>query len=152
MREARTASFIARRDLYAECRIRDQQLWYSTNADRNEIQGNRLFLAIWTINAFAIGAAICLVIWPSLSLNTTGIFATIAASLFAWLQVRRNQELAQSYSVAAQELGLVHSKAIHIGSEDAFAEFVADAEAAISREHILWVARRDAGIQVSRPT
>jgi hypothetical protein len=152
MREARAASFDTRRDLYAECRIRDQQLWYSANAERNEIAGNRLFLAIWTINAFAILAAICMIIWPTLILNTTGIFATVAASLFAWLQVRRHQELSQSYAVAVAELGFVHSKALHIRSEAVFAEFVADAEAAISREHILWVARRDAGIQISRPT
>lgn len=150
MREARAASFDERRDLYAECRIRDQQVWYSTNAEKNEIAGNRLFVAIWTINAFAIAAAISMILWPAFTINLTGFFATVAASIFAWLQVRRHQELAQSYAVAVAELGLVHAKAIHINSEDAFAEFVADAEAAISREHILWVARRDAGIQVGR--
>lgn len=71
------------------------------------------------------------------------VLATGASAVLAWLQIRRHQELAQSYAVASHELALAESRARHVRSEEELARFVGDAEAAISREHTLWIARRD---------
>ena len=67
----------------------------------------------------------------------------MAASLIAWMQVKRYQELAQSYGLATQELGLIASRGLHVASDEELSKFVAESETAISREHTLWTARRD---------
>lgn len=151
MRAVRAKSLAERRDFYSDHRIREQQDWYLGKAKKSQAAEKLLFASIWIINLLAVAAGILMIIHPTLMLNATGVLATVAASLFAWLQVRRHQELAQSYAVTAQELALALSTAENVSSEHAFAVFVADAEAAISREHILWVARRDAGIRITRP-
>jgi hypothetical protein len=59
------------------------------------------------------------------------------------LQLRRYQELSQSYLITATELSLIKSKIHQIETEEELSNFVDDAETAISREHTLWLARRD---------
>lgn len=147
MREARLSSLIERRDLYTTCRIIEQREWYSRRSRVSEVASQLFFTAVWVTNIVAVAVAIAIVVWPTVRLNATGVFSTAAAALFAWLQVRRHQELAQAYAITAHELGLIQAKAVHIRAEQEFAEFVADAEAAISREHTLWVARRDAEVR-----
>jgi hypothetical protein len=78
-------------------------------------------------------------------INPTGTFSTLAAAAMAWLQVKRYQELAQSYLLAAHELGLIEAQSLHVHTEVELSAFVANAENAISREHTMWVARRDVG-------
>jgi hypothetical protein len=148
MRDVRGRSLEQRRDFYVRCRIEEQGDWYTRKAALSDRAESTFFALVWLSNGLSIAAAIVMVIWPSSPINATGVFSTAAASVFAWLQVRRHQELAQSYAVTAQELGLVRAKAGSIADEKEFAVFVADAEAAISREHTLWVARRDAGISI----
>lgn len=80
---------------------------------------------------------------PLSPIKLTGLLTTIASSFIAWLQVKQHQELSQSYSIAAQELGLILEQGQHIHTEEDFCAFVSDSENAISREHTLWVARRD---------
>ena len=92
--------------------------------------------------SLAVASAFALVRWPQLPLKLS-VFATLATASIAWLQVRRHQELAQSYNLAAHELGLIAIQATHVGSDEGLSKFVADAETAISREHTMWVARRD---------
>ena len=150
MRDMRDSSLETRRELYARCRIADQRDWYAGKATANERAENKFFVAMLLADGLAVIAAVAHIIWPMFVVNPTGMFATIAAAVLAWLQVRRHQELAQSYAIAAQELAIIHGKAEHIESEEELATFVADAENAISREHTLWVARRDAGIAIAK--
>ena len=42
--------------------------------------------------------------WP---INLTGAFSAVAAASMAWLQMKRYQDLAQAYALAAHELGLI---------------------------------------------
>jgi hypothetical protein len=146
MREVRSWALPERRAFYTRCRIQEQQHWYTAKARESARAEGRLFTRMWIANALAAIAAVALVIWPTMPFNGTGLFATAAAAVFAWLQVKRHQETAQSYAVAAQELANVEARAPNISKERDFSIFAADAEAAISREHTLWVARRDAGI------
>jgi hypothetical protein len=55
------------------------------------------------------------------------------------LQVKKHQDLSQSYALAAQELGSVESLALHVTSDELLSKFVSQAEDVISREHTLWV-------------
>lgn len=143
MREVRAASLEDRKDVYLRDRVRNQREWYSGKAGTNSRREGVFFAAIWLVQLGAVAAGLYVVLEPASTFNWTGLLTTIAAGLLAWLQVRRHQELSQSYSIAALELGLIAEAARHASTEDDFSQFVADAESAISREHTLWVARRD---------
>jgi SMODS and SLOG-associating 2TM effector domain 1/SMODS and SLOG-associating 2TM effector domain 3 len=128
---------------YIEGRISDQRQWYSGKATANASSSRNLFSAVIAFNVLAIIISIFFILKPDILFNPTSTFATIAASLIAWLQLKKHQELAQSYSVAAHELGLIEEGAAYIDDDDKLSTFVADSENAISREHTLWMARRD---------
>ena len=148
MRALRAAELAQRRECYKLLRIQEQRKWYATKARISRSAERRFFTMMWLANVCAVIAAALMIKWPTLRVNATGLFSTAAATLFAWLQVKRHQELAQSYSIAAQELAIVHDKAAGVSTEEQFASFVGDAETAISREHTLWIARRDAGVKL----
>ena len=57
--------------------------------------------------------------------------------------MKRYSELAQSYFLAAQELGDQEAIASNIMKEDDFLALVEQVEETISREHTMWCARRD---------
>jgi uncharacterized membrane protein YjjB (DUF3815 family) len=76
--------------------------------------------------------------WP------TDIFVAAAGSLLTWMQAKRFNELAASYSLAAYVISLISEQAMLPDSPHAFSVFVGDAENAFSREHTQWVARKDA--------
>jgi len=143
MRAVRKSSLAERTQLYLEDRVRDQRTWYSKKSSANARNEVRLFVAVAVAQLLAILAAIVMVVNPDSWINPTGVFATVAAACLAWLQLKQHEDLAQSYAVAAHELGLIAEQARYAKSERDFAVFVADSESAISREHTLWLARRD---------
>lgn len=143
MREIRKLDTEGRKKVYLSDRINDQRRWYGEKADTNRKSVNRLFLAMITSQILALIAAIILVRWPEVPVNPTGILVTLAAAFFAWLQLRRHQELARSYGLAAHELGLICEQARYVTTAEELSNFVSDSENAISREHTLWLARRD---------
>lgn len=144
MRRLRELPLDRRREIYLTHRIADQRSWYGDRAAASHIAERKLFTAVWVGNGAAVAAALSVVLWSTLPVNATGILTTAAAAGVAWLQLLRHQELAQSYSTAAQELAMIHESGARVTTERHFAAFAADAESAISREHTLWVARRDA--------
>ncbi|MCJ7516227.1 MAG: DUF4231 domain-containing protein [Dehalococcoidia bacterium] len=143
MREVRKLNTEGREKVYLSDRINDQRRWYGEKTDTNQKSASRLFLAMIVSQILALIAAIILVRWPAVPINPTGILVTLAAVFFAWLQFRRHQELARSYGLAAQELGLICEQARHVKTADELSNFVSDSENAISREHTLWLARRN---------
>jgi hypothetical protein len=80
---------------------------------------------------------------PEWSVNLTGLFAAMATAFVAWPQVKQHESVAQAYAIATMDLGLIQEQGARIEGDEQLAAFVADAENAISREHTLWVARRD---------
>jgi FtsH-binding integral membrane protein len=143
MREMRTLTLDARKEAYRDQRIGDQRKWYGRKAVQNR---SAYLLIFWVV----VSAQLCALCWAiviasriDMKLNLTAVFSAVAASLIAWSQVKRYQELAQAYALTAHELGIVQEKLIHVTTEDHFSSFVADAESAISREHTMWIARRD---------
>ena len=57
--------------------------------------------------------------------------------------MKRHNELAQTYGLAAQELEELESITVSLTEEGKFLQIVEQVEEAISREHTMWCARRD---------
>ncbi len=142
MKQMRNLCFEERKRLYISERIDDQRKWYSGKAEANQKSVYWLFAAIVISQVLAVISAIAMVRWPELSMNPTSILITLATAFLAWMQMRRHQELAQSYGLAAQNLGFIHEQGIGIKTEDELSMYVVNSENAISREHTMWLARR----------
>lgn len=143
MRGIREIDLEGKKSIYLKKRVDEQRQWYANRSNENKTNKKISFFVIITLIILSgIGVFINLKN-PDLKLTLTPITIAIASSLVAWMQLKRYQELTQSYSIAANELGMIKSKAHHITSEDELSSFVDDAETAISREHTLWLARRD---------
>jgi hypothetical protein len=143
MRTVRSAGLNERTRVYLSGRISDQRSWYGAQAKKNKGAERRYFFLVFASQLAALAATIFLVRWPGSNVRLTGFFASLAGALMAWFQLKEHKGLAQSYSVAELELGFIEEKSRHIKTEQEFSDFVSDAENAISREHTLWVARRD---------
>lgn len=144
MRALREASLAERLAHYLEHRVQDQMRWYGSKAREHERRQQRWFAGIVAVQAIATVGAVLLVAFPSVPFNVASTLAALASALLAWTQLKRHRELAQSYSLAARELGLAATLAAHVGGEDGLSQFVNDTESAISREHTMWLARREA--------
>lgn len=143
MREVRAMALDSRRQTYLSQRIADQRSWYGRKARKSQTAESRYFVVILVSQAMALAAAAFMIASPGSKWNLVGVFSALASALVAWLQVRQHEELAQSYAVAALELGFIEEQGSRLGSDADFSNFVGDAENAISREHTLWIARRD---------
>ena len=129
-------------ETYKAKRLESQKKWYSDKVDENKKWRNISF----TFIILAQLLALCALIFNfkyDLNVSIAPIFITISTSFIAWLQLKRYQELSQSYLITATELSLIKSKIHHIETDKDLSEFVEDSESAISREHTLWLARRD---------
>jgi hypothetical protein len=143
MRQLRSSSLAERKETYLGQRISDQRRWYGNKARKSQTAEGRYFVVILVAQALALGASAYLITSPETKWKLVGFFSAVANALVAWLQIRQHQELAQSYAVAALELGFIEEQAQRINTDQNFSAFVGDAENAISREHTLWIARRD---------
>jgi hypothetical protein len=143
MREVRKQSLEGRKQTYLAQRISDQRRWYGKKARKSQTAESWYFVVILISQALALASGAYMISAPESKWNLVGVFSSLASALVAWLQVRRHEELAQSYAVAALELGFIEEQAEHVDADQEFSGFVGDAENAISREHTLWIARRD---------
>jgi len=141
MQTLRSGGLAERADAYLRCRIDDQLEWYSTNAIKNKRRSRRWWVITVVVEAAAVGLGLARVI-ARFDVDWLGVLAAVAASLAAWQQAKRYTELSESYSVASHDVGLIRSALDRSVSEGDWAQFVHDAEAAFSREHTLWLARR----------
>jgi len=142
MRKLRKLDFQEKVVYYSTNRLEDQRDWYYKKSKENRKNKNFTFFAIITFQVLAIIALIS-DFSKIIDFTITPLMACMASSFIAWLQLKRFQELTESYGITATELNLIKSKVKHIKDESDFENFVDDAETAISREHTLWLARRD---------
>lgn len=143
MLAVRQMSLSERKSIYLSQRINDQRKWYSSKSKINKKSAQFWFNAVMLSQTFALFSSLALIQWPNLPINVSTFFAAAAAASIAWLQLKRHQELSNSYGLAAQELGLIAEQAQNITTADKLSTFILDSENAISREHTLWIARRD---------
>ena len=143
MRQLRQQPLATRREAYAVGRIQDQFAWYTKNAQKNE--QNATFWNVMLVVLESVGVIFALFkIVGLFQVDVFGIAGTLAGAVVTWMQMKQQQLLARSYSVTAMELAAIKEKIPYQQTEDDWAHFVDDAEAAISREHTLWLASRSA--------
>ena len=143
MKEVRGWDVPERLDLYRHERIDEQRQWYARKYGENR-RGERLwFWTMITLHALAVGLLLVRVADPTSLRFPIEAVAVAAGSALTWMQVRRFQDNATAYSLAAHEIGFIRQQSASIDSENALSDFVKDAENAFSREHTQWQARRD---------
>ncbi|WP_309105219.1 DUF4231 domain-containing protein [Microbacterium sp.] len=148
MREIRSASFEERRSAYREGRIEDQRSWYAKKADWNRKAAHGWTLLLFVFELLGVVGGV-LLITGTLTVDLLGLFAALAAAVTAWTQAKQFKTLATAYGVTAQELSGVKNELDEVKDEAEWAQFVGQAEEAISREHTLWRASR--GVRISGP-
>ncbi|WON93820.1 DUF4231 domain-containing protein [Sphingobacterium sp. UGAL515B_05] len=142
MSEVRSLDILKRMEFYLRNRIDNQIDWYSNKADTNKQKYEGWFWAVIVMQFLAIVSIVFLIFYPSSSLNFVGIFTTLSASFFSWLQLKRYQENKEAYNTAVSELNLIKNQAKFITTDDEFSKFVLDSENAMSREHTMWLAQK----------
>jgi hypothetical protein len=133
-----------RKSTYTTNRIKDQLHWYANKSTFNRKTSSKYFIFLILINIAAVISAVVRVKFISTPFWPTDIFVAGAASLLSWMQANRFSELAASYAVATHEISLILDQSTIPDSDESFSLFVGDSENAFSREHTLWIARKDA--------
>lgn len=131
-----------RKRYYLEHRIDNQINWYKDKADKNKSKYERWFWAVIVAQILAILSIGYLIKFPNCDFNFVGLFSTLSACFFSWLQLKKYQENKEAYTTATSELNLIKQEAEEINSEEAFSKFVLDSENAMSREHTMWLAQK----------
>lgn len=141
MWDLRHASRQERIDSYGRDRICLQQGWYASKSSWNEKRARTWLKVVLAIEGIGLVGAV-LKATEYLSVDVLGICSALAASSGAWLQTRQHRTLAAAYNVTARELRQVATLMDEGMSAEEWADFVDQAEEAISREHTMWVASR----------
>jgi len=142
MTDSRNLSFEDKIKMYAKDRIEEQRKWYAKEAKKNMQFKNVSFIFLLLFQVLAV-VSLVLELYSTIDVSLSPLLACFSTSVIALLQLKRFQELSESYSITSTELNFIKSKLRHIQNEQDLENFVDDSESAISREHTLWLARRD---------
>ena len=142
MDEVRGQNRTDRMEFYLKNRVDNQQKWYHTKSRKN-----RSAAKIWVIFGsiaylLAGGMVLARIAFPVVQHWPIEPIIVVAASVIGWMQIKKFNELATAYTVAAHEIGMIRPMVAAVTNEEQFSEFVNDAEKAFSREHTLWIARQ----------
>lgn len=152
MRERRRRPLDARLRAYMTDRLEASIRWYGRSAARHGRKARIWSLAALLAEAAAVVAALVAVFSESVGqLGLLGFFGAIAAAFTAWNQLGRHAEVARAYGLAHQELLNIAALGEGVATEPGLAALVQDGEAAISREHSMWVARRADPLAIDAP-
>lgn len=141
MAAVRQSSQEDRAATYRQFRIDDQVRWYAAKAKWNRAR-SRIFTSVTVIVEGVAIVAGFLRFKLETDTDLLGLLAAVAAGLIAWSQAKKYTSLAQSYSVTSHEVNFVAATVTVPVSADQWAQSIHDAEAAFSREHTMWQARR----------
>lgn len=142
MSTLRQASVTVQRDAYLADRIKNQQDWYSRKAGQYQVLTT--WLQVFRFVAYGIG--VILIFYPGIGVNGLGIMTTVAGAFATWLAGKHYDDLSQSYSGMARQLGLLAGTAASVlsprtgASADptAWAHFVDKVETLMEGEHQDW--------------
>ncbi|MBY4675210.1 DUF4231 domain-containing protein [Marinobacterium sp. CAU 1594] len=141
MKEVRALTVYERLKIYVEHRIIDQANWYWFKSAFNKRRAKQCFWVSVVLHVLAIIMLLCRVKDPSLSLPVE-VVATAAGAALTWLQAKKYNELNSAYALAAHEVILIKEESNYVSSEKQLSEYVINSEAAFSREHTQWTARK----------
>lgn len=142
MLEIRKRDFDDRLNYYISNRINEQRAWYFTKASLNKKLAKRWFIALVVTQSIVIISLLIEIGYEIYNLPTAAIIVA-GSSILSWMQIKRYQDLATSYSLTAHEIGILKSQSFVVNNGATLSDFVKDAENAFSREHTQWVARKD---------
>jgi len=142
MNAVRAMTVDERLSIYKSDRIQNQADFYSRKAVFNKKRSRRWFWISVALHAVAIIMLLLKIRTPSFSLPVT-VVATAASAVLTWLQAKKHNELASSYSLTAHEIVLIKGESLSIKDERELSDFVMNTETAFSREHTQWVARKN---------
>jgi len=138
--ECRKLNLSERKTIYLEQRIKEQKTWYISKSNKyKNVTWWYIGLIIFSETLSAFFSFLMHINFP-----VSVLLANFTFILFSLLQAKQFRELSQAYFVTALDIQLIEEKYARISSENEFTQFVDEAELAFSREHILWLARRDA--------
>ena len=137
MRDLRSLPLDGRRAAYRDSRVQDQLTWYAAKADWNHRRARAWQVGLVLLESLALFAAFFTAL-DLLPLDTYGLLSAIAIAGVGWLQIKEHRRLAGAYAVASHGLAAINSRLDRVNEEEAWEEFVDQAEEAISREHSLW--------------
>jgi hypothetical protein len=141
MKALREADRAARAAAYLRGRVEDQVVWYSDKAALNSRRHKQFGSAVVVIESAAVLLGV-LRVSGTVGPDYLGPFAACAAGVLGWMQAKKYANLAAAYAVTSHEVSLVPATLDPTQSEETWATAVHDAEAAFSREHTMWQARR----------
>ncbi|MBY7649445.1 MAG: hypothetical protein C4617_02875 [Candidatus Liberibacter europaeus] len=139
-----------RKKLYLEQRVLNQLNWYKKksklNADNN-LYFRRLILIFASGALLSMMASGILILYKfeyqSYLLNVANMFVTSSMIFIGWSQIKRYNELSETYDLTAKEIENLIEEGNLIVDECSFGHWVEDSETAFSREHTMWGARRN---------
>ena len=126
---------------YKTDRVEDQITWYKGKAKENKTRATAWRFALIGLESVAVILGFIRVL-GAFDVNWIGILATASAGAAAWQQTRNFTFLSESYSVTTLELSFVLDSFSKVTDEDGWSDAARDAESAFSREHGLWLIRR----------
>ena len=142
MKSIRAKSVRERAEYYTEHRIQDQKNWYISKAITNQKLERNWYIIVSAIYVIPL---VC-VVFDKVDLSRHGslisIVLLIGSGLLGWTKSKRYRELATSYSLTANEIGLVAELGSDSEDEESLSKFVTTGELAFSREHTQWIARQ----------
>lgn len=141
MKALRAADQSTRAAAYLGERVEDQVIWYSVKAAVNRRRYIQFSSAVIVVEFGAVLFGV-LRVGGTVGSDYLGPFAACAAGLVAWMQSKKYSNLARAYAVTSHEVSLVPATLNPTQSDESWATAVHDAEAAFSREHTMWQARR----------
>ncbi len=130
-----------RLSIYKKDRIDDQANFYSTKTIYNQKRARQLFWCSIGLHSLAVIFLLFKISNPLMKFPIE-VIATTAGAILTWLQAKKHNELASSYSLTAHEIVMIKGEALSISTDRELADFVINAESAFSREHTQWSARK----------
>ncbi|MBB2714640.1 DUF4231 domain-containing protein (plasmid) [Rhizobium sophoriradicis] len=142
MEDVRALPLEDRIRFYDTHRILEQRKWYAKKAGANK-KASRLWV-VASVIAYAVAIVLSLmrITQPTFVFWPIEPVIVVASSILGWMQVKKFNELASSYTLTAHEIGIIRGKIPEMKTEGDFSQFVVEAEQAFSREHTQWVARQ----------
>lgn len=141
MRNVRAQSVSDRLSIYVAQRVKNQADWYAKKALYNRRRSRQWFRVSVVLHATAIVMLLFRIKDPNVSLPVE-VIATAASAVLTWIQAKKHGELNSSYILAAHEITLIRGESASVKTENDLSEFVLNSEAAFSREHTQWTARK----------
>lgn len=142
MNEIRYSSLEERKRDYLEFRINDQLNWYREKSKWNNRRSKFWYSSLLISSLAALIVSLFRMDYD-VPLQVDWIFS-VPIAILSWVQIKKYQELASSYSLTAHEIILAKNEIEALDEDEKrFSDFVSNTESAFSREHTQWYARKD---------